>query len=161
MNIGPADLAAIEEIKRLKARYSRCMHMQELDRLNAKFASDAEYDARDTLRNGCRYETPDQRMGPEWINHGLEAIVAFIRNALAGMVSVHRGMMPEFEIQSDIKALGVWPMQDSVQKHAGDEFALRLDGEGHYWETYRKIDGRWTIQTSRLTCLCVNYWQAA
>lgn len=160
MSIEPASLVAIEEIKQLKARYFRFMDMQDWQALGTVFAPDAYYDATDALRDGCSPATIAQKGGPEWINTGREAIVAFIRGALEGCVSAHHGQMPEISILSATEATGIWPMHDVVRKHVGGRLVLRLDGEGHYWETYRKVDNEWVIQTSRLSRLRTDFWQA-
>lgn len=152
-------LIAIEEIKQLKARYFRHMDMQDWDALYTLFTPDAVYDATDAIRNGSGEDSLDQKLGEEWINHGRDKIVPFIQNALAGMVSVHHGHMPEITIHSATKASGIWPMTDKVQKHIDGQLVLSLEGEGHYWEEYERIDGTWMISFSRLTRIRVQYWQ--
>lgn len=153
-------LLAIEEIRKLKARYFRLMDMQQWDALGEVFALDAAYDATDALRNGSGPDSLDQKLGPEWINEGRAPILAFIRQALEGMTSAHHGHMPEIEIISATEATGIWPMSDVVQQYVDGKLVLKLEGQGHYWETYERIEGRWMIKTSRLTRLRVDLWRA-
>jgi hypothetical protein len=49
--------------------------------------------------------------------------------------------MPQIEILSEAEAQGVWSMRETVRKNVDAELVLRLDSEGHYWETNRKVDG--------------------
>jgi hypothetical protein len=44
---------------------------------------------------------------------------------------------------------GVWALQDTLVWPTG----MRLDGYGHYHETYEKLDGEWRIKTMKLTRL--------
>ena len=54
--------------------------------------------------------------------------------------------MPEIDFISDSEAKGVWAMEDIVDH--GDNV---LYGQGHYHETYRKLDGAWRIASVHLT----------
>lgn len=146
-------LVAIDEIRKLKARYFRLMDTKQWDQLAEVFAPDAVYDATDALRNGSGPDSLDQKLGAEWINTSQAGIIAFIRQALDGMTSAHHGHMPEIEIHSETEAAGIWAMSDVVHHYVDGRLVLKLDGEGHYHETYEKIDGRWMIKTSRLTRL--------
>lgn len=153
-------LIAIEEIKQLKARYFRYMDMQQWDKLATVWAEDAVYDATDALRNGSGDDTLDQKLGDDWINTGRDNIVRFIAGALDMMQSAHHGHMPEITIQSPTSASAIWPMSDVVRRVVDGRVVLKLEGEGHYWETYVKVGDKWQIKTSRLTRLRTSLWQA-
>ncbi len=129
-------LAAVEEIKRLKARYFRCMDTKDWDGFAAVFAPDAEMD--------MRGEDPSSGL-----NHGAQVIADYVRNAVDAVVTVHHGHMPEIELTSDTTATGVWALHDIVIGLGG----MRLDGYGHYHETYVKTAGGWRIASSKLTRL--------
>ncbi|MEL7210720.1 MAG: nuclear transport factor 2 family protein, partial [Actinomycetota bacterium] len=55
---------------------------------------------------------------------------------------------PEITVDGD-EATGIWAMTDLIVFPDG----TRLDGAGHYHERYRRVDGRWLIDRSRLTRL--------
>jgi hypothetical protein len=69
-----------------------------------------------------------------------------IAGFLQGAQTVHHGHTPLLEILSDTEASGIWAMNaivtmpdQSVQVH------------GHYYDTFRKIDGKWKFSTIHLT----------
>lgn len=127
-------LLAIEEIKRLKARYFRLLDAKQWDAWGDVFTADAE------LRFGP---------GPDEVLHGREAIVAGVAAALGDGVTVHHGHQPEIDVESPTSATGVWAMDDDVSLSG-----LRLRGAGHYHERYaRGDDGAWRIRSSHLVRL--------
>ncbi len=137
-------LTAIEEIKQLKARYFRSMDTKDWEGLTAVFAPDAELD--------MQGEAADKSKAAEGLVKGGETVGAFIRNAVHDLVTVHHGHMPEIEIIDETTARGIWAMEDVLRWPEGGPVKT-LHGYGHYHETYRKIDGAWRIQTSRLSRL--------
>lgn len=140
-------LTAIEEIKQLKARYFRSMDTKDWDGLTAVFAPDAELDVRGEAGDQSKAATDLVRGGP--------TIGAFIRNAVYDLTTVHHGHMPEIEVTGDTTARGIWAMEDVLRWPEGGPLKT-LQGYGHYHETYRKIDGAWRIQSSRLSRLRVD-----
>jgi SnoaL-like domain len=142
-------LAAIEQIKQLKARYFRCMDTKDWAGLRSVFTSNALFDVRGALE----LPKPDSEYA-EPIVTGLDAIVSYISTGLGPLVSVHHGHMPEIDILSSSEARGIWPMSDLLSAPPGAPFRL-FRGYGHYHETYRKIDGQWRIETLRLRRLYV------
>jgi hypothetical protein len=82
---------------------------------------------------------------------GADAFIAFLREVLKEVVTVHHGHMPEVELTSATTARGIWAMRDLLVWPNGTE----VRGYGHYHETYERIDGRWRIKSSRLTRLHV------
>jgi hypothetical protein len=87
---------------------------------------------------------------------GATAIAAFVRNAVAGMVTVHHGHMPEIDVLSEHAARGTWAMEDVLRWTAGGADVTQvLHGYGHYHDSYARVDGRWLIQSSRLSRLSV------
>jgi uncharacterized protein (TIGR02246 family) len=128
----------IEAIKQLKARYFRTMDAKDWAAMREVFADDV---VMDTTAAGGRLVT------------GADEFVAGLTEVLAGAVTVHHGHMPEIELTSATTATGIWALHDIVIWPDG----LRLDGYGHYHETYVKLDGRWRIQTSTLTRLHTDF----
>ena len=124
----------IEAIRRLKARYFRTMDTKDWDGMRQVFTDDVVVD------------TTEAGGG---VVSGAEAFMAFLQEALAGTVTVHQGHMPEIELTSPTTATGVWALQDVIVWPGGG----RLQGYGHYHETYERIDGAWKITTSKLTRL--------
>lgn len=124
----------IEDIKRLKARYFRCLDTKDWPGLRAVFTDDV---VADSTEAGGKVIT------------GADAFIAFLQEVLTGATTVHQGHMPEVELTSPTTATGIWALHDIVIWPAG----LRLDGHGHYHETHTKTDTGWRIATSRLTRL--------
>lgn len=140
-------LLAIEDIKRLKARYYRCMDTKDWACLEAVFAPDAQ-----ARFLGSRDEDP-QSVQPLV---GRAKVAGHIRQAVETRVTVHHGHMPEIEITSPTTGRGIWAMEDRLQGPDGKNL---LTGYGHYHETYERIDGAWTIKTLLLTRLRVDRGQ--
>ena len=135
-------LAAIEEIKRLRARFARAMDTKQW------------LEMQDTITDDCEFDARDGTVVTElWI--GAEDIVANIRRSLENAVSVHHSHMPEIEITSPTTAKGIWAMQDLLQFPGMP--TVELAGFGHYIESYEKqADGRWRLKTYQLTRLRVD-----
>jgi hypothetical protein len=137
-----ARLEAIEEIKKLKARYFRFVDTKQWDSLKALFTPDATF------------ETDES--GLEAVD-SLDAFMTAVCAGLQGCVSVHHGHCPEIEFSSDSTASGIWPMEDKLYFDESPPRPLRsLHGMGHYHETYEKRGGAWKIASWKLTRLRVN-----
>jgi hypothetical protein len=136
-------LIAIEDIRRLKARYFRCMDTKDWDGFRDVFAADAEMDMR-------------AEAGEAGLVRGAPEIAAFVRGAVDTVVTVHHGHMPEIDVTSPTTATGVWAMEDVLRWPPGGPIA-DMHGWGHYHETYVKRDGGWRIQTLTLTRLRVDF----
>jgi hypothetical protein len=126
-------LADIEAIKRLKARYFRLMDQKKWDEWAMVFATDAHL----VVPEGGVDE------------HGRAAVVASVSGVLEGVRTVHHGHMPEIELTSATTATGIWAMFDDIDRPDG-----RRQGFGHYHERYVKgADGAWRIDDVLLTRL--------
>ena len=134
------DIADIEAIKQLKARYFRTMDTKDWAGMRQVFADDV---VMDTTEAGGNVIT------------GADEFITFLEGTLAGTVTVHQGHMPEIEVTSDTSARGIWSLQDLIRWPNGAEMV----GYGHYHETYEKADGEWRIASSRLTRLRVDFTQ--
>lgn len=137
-------LFSIEAIKKLKARYFRCIDLQDWVGFKAAFTPDAVFDVSDDL--------------PEVVLTGADNIVASVTASLKGCRSIHHGHCPEIEITSDDTATGVWAMEDILRWESdGQTPARSLHGYGHYYETYLRIDHEWRIRTMKLRRLRVDH----
>jgi len=127
-------LTAIEEIRRLKARYFWAVDMKKWDMFADLFTEDLQIDFAEST---TKPQTRDE----------------FVRSAakhFEGAISVHHGHIPEIEIIDDTHARGIWPMFDLVETPEDSPYVSHA-GYGHYIEEYRKEDGRWKIARTRLT----------
>jgi hypothetical protein len=135
------ELDAIEQIKKLKARYFRCMDTKDWDGFQDVFAPDASLDT--------TQEAPDIE-----VVHGAPEIRQFVQGSVDPVVTVHHGHMPEIEITSPTTARGIWAMQDFLKMPEGSPLGMKtMIGWGHYHETYELVDGQWKIKTLVLTRL--------
>lgn len=126
----------IEAIKTLKARYFRLMDGKRWQELLNVFTDD------------CAFEGGD----PAPV--GREQFVDSVRTTLAGVVSIHRGSMPEIELLTEDHARGTWQfdwigLEESEASQPDAE--MRFGGCGEYREQYRKLDGTWYIASMQTT----------
>lgn len=138
-------LLAIEDIKRLKARYFRCVDTKDWAGLRSTFADDLVFDI-----------TSD--MPEAGIIGGAEAAVAVPRQALGpDVVSVHHGHCAEIDILGTDSARAIWAMEDWLRWNGPDLAGQELHGFGHYHETYAKGPQGWQIASLRLSRLRVDF----
>ena len=117
------------------------------------YVARAEVDVRAPRREvwtvDARLEVPES--GKDVL--GIDNIIAWVSEAVGDQVSVHHGHMPNIEVTSADTATGIWALNDIVIFPTG----VRLDGYGHYHETYVKADGEWRIASSTLTRLHMDF----
>lgn len=128
----------LEAIKQLKARYFRTMDEKDWAAMRDVFTDDV---VMDTTGAGGRVVT------------GADEFVAGLIEVLDGATTVHHGHMPEIALTSPTTATGIWALHDIVIWPNG----TRLDGYGHYHETYEKTDRGWRIASSTLTRLHADF----
>jgi len=131
-----------EAILQLKARYFRAMDTKDWSGLRSVFADDV---VMDTTASGGGVIT------------GAEQFLAFLREAIGDVVTVHHGHTPEIELTSPTTATGIWAMEDMLRWPDGSQ----MHGFGHYHESYEKLDGDWYIKTSILTRLRMDFTDPA
>lgn len=138
-----ARLLAVEEIKRLKAKYFYGIDHKDWALWKAEvFAPDG------------RLEVPEAGM----VLSGIDALIEWVSAQAADQVSVHHGHMPDIEILSETTAKGTWAMEDRLyrsKEHPLHGDVSCLHGFGHYHETYVRLESGWRIQSTRLTRLRV------
>jgi hypothetical protein len=122
---------AMEEIRRLKFRYLRCVDQKRWDELAATFTEDAVAD----------YGTPS--MGRHLLLTGRDEIMTFLRGSLGpGIVTFHFAGQPEIDIDGD-KATATWAFEDTV---IVTEHRLVIKGAAFYEDCYvRDSGGAWRI----------------
>jgi hypothetical protein len=150
-------LEAVEEIKRLRARYFRFVDTKDWDGLRGLFAPDARIDLSyaqtptDHLLRPVAIDGAPQPINPQAV-FGVDEFVATAKSSLGEAVSVHHGHMPEIEVTGEDSATGVWAMEDMI-RWPETYVVRRLHGFGHYRETYVRLAQGWRIQTMQLTRL--------
>jgi ketosteroid isomerase-like protein len=128
-------LAAIEDIRRVKAAYLRCVDLRLWDEFADLFTDDLEVDFAESTSHPA----------------GKEQFLASVANHFVTGYSVHHGHLGEIDVIDDTHATAIWPMYDRVESPA-DSGYVSHEGWGHYTESYRKgDDGRWRIARSRLS----------
>ena len=147
-----ARLAAIEEIKDLKARYLRFVDTRDFAGLADVLCADASFDTTEASQVTPVGGATVGRAGP--IVTGRDAVVGMIRGALETVTSTHHGHCHEVTIDSDTEAHGIVAMEDVLR--GLDRKTHVLHGLGHYHERYRFEDGAWRIATIKLTRLALD-----
>lgn len=139
-----------QEIRELKARYFRLQDTKCWNDYAGLFLDDSLFDVAEAFTD------PDGADGSRLAAAvrepiiGRDAIVAYVSSGLHARVrSFHAGFTPEIEILSETHARAVWPMEDRVWLPDGP--VAQMHGWGHYHENYTRRDGRWHIQTLKIT----------
>ncbi len=147
-------LLSIEDIRQLKARYYRCMDTKDWAGLAKVFAPNAVFDLRqvNSVRHPLTGEWDPPHGGEDTVHRGHDAVLSMIRNAVQNLVTVHHGHMGEIEITGETTARAIWAMEDLILNAPGEP-NLRMNGTGHYHDTYVKLADGWAIETTRITRL--------
>ena len=126
-----AGLIALEEIRRVKYRYLRCVDLKLWDDLAGCFTADAT----------VTYGTP--ALGEPVSLAGRDEIVGFLRSRLGpDIITVHAAGQPEIDIDGDT-ATGIWSFEDTV---IATTYRVVIQGAAFYEDRYaRGADGRWRI----------------
>ena len=115
-------LIALDEIKRLKARYCQCIDQKRWDEFATLFVEDAELTT--------------EREGAINTMRGRDTIAGRISTNLATTNTIHHASNPDIQFTSATTAEGTWTA--SYTNETGP-----VTGHGHYIERYEKRDGRW------------------
>jgi hypothetical protein len=140
-------LAAIEDIKQLKARYWRGVDLCDGDLVRSLLAEDCVLDY-----HGC---CADPKSGIDHLpamNVTLKGRDSWKSDGMAkfGIVSVHQGHQVDIEITGADTAKAIWAFTDRMWFPPGGAIAW-LIGYGFYHETYTRVGGQWLLQTTRIT----------
>jgi hypothetical protein len=153
-------LAAIEEIKQLKAQYCYCVDHKDWERWASLFTPDARVD--ESAFSIARHPVTNERLPVagfsfefleamstcfEWPLVGREALKSFGETIAVDNLTVHHIFVPEIELTSETTAKAVWPMEDYAWWPEGSPVRYQ-HGLGYYRETYERLeDERWYIKT--------------
>ncbi|GAA4377473.1 nuclear transport factor 2 family protein [Actinomadura verrucosospora] len=125
------DLVALEEIRRLKYRYLRCVDLKLWDEFAGVFTEDAV----------AEYDTPV--LGVTLRLEGRDAIVEYMRSNLGpDKISTHTAGCPEIDLDGD-RATGIWSLDDTIIL-PGDRLLIR--GAAFYHDVYRRDGGAWRVE---------------
>lgn len=122
-----SELLELRAIEELKYRYLRCLDLKLWDDLAEVLTEDAT----------ATYA------GGNLAVEGRDAIVAFLRDALADYLTSHKCHHPEIELESPDRARGTWALEDVV---IIPEAGYTVSGTAFYEDRYRKVDGEWRIE---------------
>lgn len=127
----------IEDIKQLRARYTRWIDTQDWDALATEVTEDFH-----TETDGGTLD-------------GRDVVIKSVSQSLAGASTVHHCHTPEITITGPDAASGIWAMQDHVKMTLkGSPFSFR--GAGHYHETYVRTEIGWRMKSSTLKRLTID-----
>lgn len=134
-------LCAVEDIRNLKSRYFQCMDFKRWEEYPALFTDDfIVYEEDGAVRST-----------------GGAAFAAAVSGFLAGAKTLHQAYLPEIEVIDADNARALWAMHDILTWEAGAPGSgmKRIEGWGHYHETFRREAGGWKIASMKLTRLHV------
>ncbi|HKX79848.1 MAG TPA: nuclear transport factor 2 family protein [Novosphingobium sp.] len=137
------EMADIEAIKLLKARYFRCLDTQDWAGWRACMTDDLEARFDDSVTAPGETETSGLLVS------GADELVRLISGNLKGATTVHHGHTPEIALTGRDTATGIWAMVDMLRIPGAPD----MRGYGHYHEHYRRQDGAWRIARLHVTRL--------
>ncbi|MEO7247582.1 MAG: nuclear transport factor 2 family protein [Novosphingobium sp.] len=144
-------LAAIEQIRRVKALYFRGVDTEDGDLVRSILAANCTLDYR-----GC---CTDPKSGIDLMpamNVVLNGRDSWTSGAFAkaGITSVHQGHQAEIEITGEARAKATWAMTDRLYMPPGAPYGV-MRGFGYYHETYVYEPDGWKIATLKIERLRV------
>lgn len=142
-------LAAVEEIRQIKAKYWRGVDSGDGALVRSILAEDCELDYM-----GCCTDPSTGKDFMPAMNVVLRGRESWLAGALNGLVTVHQGHQHEIEVTGPDTATGVWSFTDRFFMPPGAAFS-RLVGYGYYHDGYERSGGRWLLKTTRITRLWV------
>lgn len=127
-------LEDIEAIKKLKAKYWRCVDRKLWGEIIDVFTKDATADYGQTIK-------------PK----GGQAIVQFLKTSLGAdtVITSHIGQRPEIDLTSESTATGTWWLNDYIVMQPN----TRRRGYAFYEDEYIRENGRWKIKSTKLVTL--------
>ena len=136
-------LLAIEQIKQLKARYFRCMDTKDWDGYAKVFAPNAVLDV--TGESAPRRRDRTRQRADRGVR------------ARPGRPGDDRASRPHARDRDHVADHSHRDLVDGGHAAvAGRSPVAAMHGDGHYHETYEKIDGQWRIVSCKLTRLRVD-----
>jgi bile-acid 7alpha-dehydratase len=125
-------LEDIEAIKRLKAKYWRCVDRKLWSELEDVFGKDATAD-----------------YGPNLQFKGRKAILGFLKDSLGAdsTITIHGGHNAEIEITGETSARAIWALNDIIVMQPN----TKRIGWGYYEDEYVKVKGQWRKKSTKIT----------
>jgi bile-acid 7alpha-dehydratase len=125
-------LEDIEAIKRLKAKYWRCVDRKLWSELEDVFSKDATAD-----------------YGPNLQFKGRRAILGFLKDSLGAesTITIHGGHNAEVEITGKASARATWALNDIIVMQPN----TKRIGWGYYEDEYVNVKGQWRKKSTKLT----------
>lgn len=158
-------MSPAEEIINVKARYSIAVDHQDWVTFGQLFTENASFDLSQMhyavdARTGERISDSkfsDELLdnvsaagGVNWPIVGRQVIEEYCKAGMTSIRSSHQFHLPSIEFTSLTSARAIFPMEDWLWFDAGLPFRS-MHGLGHYHEAYVYAEGRWQIQSLRLT----------
>ncbi len=141
-------VAAIEDIKNLKARYLIAVDNRDAATLKRVFAKDvvADYTAVFPVDGSGKKVLPTPFRGAD------EASQAVAGSVKSGpFTTFHNGGLPIIEVTSPTTAWAIWPLMGFGRPDAATGATpTRVGTWYYYYDTYERIGGEWKIKTLRL-----------
>ena len=135
----------IEDIKRLKYRYMRCMMLGETEAM------------RDLLTPDVKAEYSDGKYSYE----GADAVLAFLADSHdegSGLISMWQLGHPEIEITGEASAKGIWYFtHKAIHKPSG----TNIEMAAFYHDEYAKQDDGWRIAYTGYRRILDQNWNSA
>lgn len=147
-----ARLAAIEDIRQLKARYWRGVDNGDAALVRSILAEDCVLDYR-----GCCTDPVTGVDHMPAMNLVLKGRASWPDSPTPigpRIVTVHQGNDPDITVESETRASGIWSFTDRFFLPPGGAFE-RLTGWGRYHDTYENSGDGWKLSTTRIERLRV------
>jgi hypothetical protein len=130
----------IEDIRKLKAKYFRCVDRNLWGEMEEVFTGDATAD-----------------YGPDIKLDGRKAIIDFLKKTVGqdAFTTAHHGHNAEIEITGEATARATWALQDRLIIRG----ISTLTGWGYYQEEYVKENGSWRIKSTAISRLLEEWTQ--
>lgn len=121
----------IEDIKKLKGKYFRCLDSKLWDELETTLSPNIVT----SYSNG------------KLVFRGPKEVTNYFKASMPQEeISMHMGHTPEITIESESSASGVWYLQDNLIFTEGSKYAgVGIQGGAFYTDKYEKVDGQWYI----------------
>lgn len=144
MALSPLEvLLAVEEIKVLRYRWSRCVDLAQWDEFEALLAPDVTLDLSATTRL-----VHGEDAAPTPVQRGAAQVRRFLEQRMTGE-QVHVAVMPDITVHGPDEASGTW-LQESFIAKARQRGKAGI-GYGRVFDTYLRIAGQWRFQAVRVT----------
>jgi 3-phenylpropionate/cinnamic acid dioxygenase small subunit len=128
------DLELIEAIRDQKAKYCRYLDTKQFDAWESLF----------TKHVRIAFYGPDGQVLLDVPS--LDEFSRLTRGLFATTRTIHQVHNSEITLKSELEAEAIWSMEDwHIYTPTEENPAKTLHGYGHYYETWRLIDGLWKI----------------